>query len=276
MKKLLVIGILLLLLIGCGTEAEEETAVPTNTPTNNNNGMGMGGRMGMGNGMMARHMAPIPEEYAGLSNPIEANEESLARGGELFTNYCASCHGDGGMGDGPAAATLDPAPVAIAHTSQMLGDDYLYWRISEGGQGDPFNSAMPAWGNALDEQARWDLINYIRALGSGTESDMGGPGMGGMMGGRTYDPAAEATRQSEMLAQAVEQGVLTQAEADLFAEVHAELEANMTRGMQMRGNMGQMQAVLLAQLVDLGSITQAQADQFNDIHTRLLEAGLMQ
>lgn len=281
MKKLMIIGILLLMLVGCGAEVGEETAVPTNTPTDSSSGMGMGGGMGMGSGMMARHMAPIPEEYAGLSSPIAADEDSLARGAELFTTYCASCHGDGGMGDGPAAATLDPAPVAIAHTSQMLGDDYLFWRISEGGQGDPFNSAMPAWGNALDEQARWDLINYIRALGSDTApgmggQGMGGPGMGGMMGGRTYDPAAEATRQSEMLVQAIEQGILTQAEADLFAEVHAELEANMTRGMQMQGNMGQMQAALLAQLVDLGSITQAQADQFNDIHTRLLEAGLMQ
>ncbi len=269
MKKLFITGTLLLLLVGCGAKEVAETAVPTNTPTSNGMGMGMGG--GMGSGMMARHMAPIPEEYAGLSSPIEASEESLTRGGELFTTYCAACHGDGGMGDGPAAATLDPAPVAIAHTSQMLGDDYLFWRITAGGQGDPFNSAMPAWGSALDEQARWDLINYIRALGSGTAPDMGG-----MMGGSTYNPAAEATRQADMLAQAVEQGVLTQAEADLFAKIHTELEANMTRGMQMRGNMGQMQTVLLAQLVDLGTITQAQADQFNDIHTRLLEAGLMQ
>ena len=97
-----------------------------------------------------------------------------------------------------------------------------------------------------------------------------------MMGGATYDPNAEATRQADMLILAVEQGVLTQAEADLFAEVHTELDTNMTRGMQMQGNMGQMQDVLLAQLVDLGTISQEQADQFSDIHTRLLEAGLMQ
>ncbi len=271
MKKLFILGALLLLLIGCGADAGEETAVPTNTPTSNGNGNGMGMGGGMGSGMMARHMAPIPEEYAGLNSPVEASEESLARGGELFTTYCAACHGDGGMGDGPASANLDPAPVAIAHTSQMLGDDYLYWRISEGGQGDPFNSAMPTWKNALSEQARWDLINYVRALGSGTAPDMGN-----MMGGQAYDPTAEATRQADMLAQAVEQGVISQDEADMFAEVHAELETNMTRSMQMRGNMGQMQQVLLAQLVDLGTITQTQADQFNDIHTRLLEAGLMQ
>ncbi|GJM41106.1 MAG: hypothetical protein DHS20C20_13880 [Ardenticatenaceae bacterium] len=273
MKKLILMSILLLLM-ACGAETSlEETAVPdaSSSDSNETSGMGMGGGMRMGNGMMARHMAPIPEEYVGLSSPVAATEESLTRGGDLFTTLCATCHGDGGMGDGPAAANLDPAPVAIAHTSQMLGDDYLYWRISEGGQDDPFNSAMPAWGQGLSEQDRWDLINYVRALGDGTAPDMGG-----MMGGSTYDPNAEATRQADMLIQAVEQDVLTQAEAELFAKVHAVLETNMTRGMQMQGNMGQMQEVLLDQLVDVDLISKEEAEQFDDIHTRLLEAGLMQ
>jgi mono/diheme cytochrome c family protein len=273
MNKLIILSALLFLM-ACGADTgAEATAVPTKTSSSSNesSGMGMGGGMGMGSGMMARHMAPIPEEYADISSPVAATEASLVRGGEMFTTYCASCHGDGGMGDGPAAANLDPAPVAIAHTSQMLGDDYIYWRISEGGQGDPFNSVMPAWGQALSEEERWDLINYVRALGNGTA-----PNMGGMMGGATYDPNAEATRQADMLAQAIEQGVLTQSEADLFAAVHTELESNMTRGMQMQGNMGQMQDVLLGQLVDVGAISSEEAEQFNDIHTRLLEAGLMQ
>lgn len=272
MKKRIISGLLIVLLAACdGGMVAEETAVPNNTSSNTSESPGMGGGIGMGSGMMARHNAPIPEEYAGLSSPVETTEESLNRGGELFTTYCATCHGDGGMGDGPAAANLDPAPVAIAHTSQMLGDDYLFWRISEGGQGDPFNSAMPTWKNALSEQDRWDLINYIRALGSGTA-----PGMGNMMGGSAYDPMAAATRQADMLQQAVDQSILTQAEANLFAKVHTALETNMTSGMQMQGNMSRMQDVLLAQLVDLGTITQAQADEFNDIHNRLLEAGLMQ
>lgn len=267
MKNLIILSALLFL-IACSAETDgAATAVANESASSESSGMGMG----MGGGMMARHSAPIPDEYVDLSSPVAATEASLTRGGDLFTTYCATCHGDGGMGDGPAAANLDPAPVAIAHTSQMLGDNYLYWRISAGGQGDPFNSAMPAWGAALSEQDRWDLINYIRALGSGTAPDMGG-----MMGGATYDPNAEATRQADMLSQAVAEGVLTQAEADLFAEIHTELDTNMTRGMQMQGNMGQMQEVLLAQLVDLGTISQEQADQFNDIHTRLLEAGLMQ
>lgn len=29
---------------------------------------------------------------------------------------------------------------------------------------EPFNSAMPAWKETLDEGERWDVINYIRSL----------------------------------------------------------------------------------------------------------------
>jgi high-affinity iron transporter len=134
-------------------------------------------------GMMARHQAVIPEEYAGRTSPIPADDASLQRGAALYAPNCASCHGDGGMGDGPAGAALNPAPAPLAQTSQMVADDYLFWRISEGGA--TFHTAMPAW-KGLDEQARWDLVNYIRALGAGTAKPASG------VGGATFDPAAQA------------------------------------------------------------------------------------
>jgi mono/diheme cytochrome c family protein len=229
--------------------------------------------MGMGrqSGMMARHSAAIPEEYAGLTNPVTVDEASLARGAELYTTHCASCHGDGGMGDGPASTALDPVAAPIAHTSQMLGDDYLFWRISEGGAMSPFNSAMPTWAATLDEQERWDVINYIQALGSGSATPRRG------MGGATFDLGAEAAQRTEMLATAVNQGVITQTEADTFSQVHGALDDLMAQGMEdMNGNMTSMQNEILAELVNAGTITQAQSDAFRDIHDRLLESGLMQ
>ncbi len=232
----------------------------------------MGGMMGMGNSMMERHMAPIPAEYAGQTSPITADEESLARGEETYTLLCASCHGDGGMGDGPAGEALDPAPAPIAHTSRMMGDDYLFWRISEGGFMEPFNSTMPAWKEPLDEQTRWDVINYVRALGRGEV--MPGRGMGGAM----FDPQAEAAMQAEMLAQGVEQGLITQDEAGTFEQIHTLMDDY--RGIQMRqgftGSMADMRDKMLSELIGDGKITQTQADTFVDIHDRLIEAGLMQ
>ena len=46
---------------------------------------------------------------------VTADEVSLERGAELYATNCASCHGDGGMGDGPIGAALDPAPSPLSH-----------------------------------------------------------------------------------------------------------------------------------------------------------------
>lgn len=221
--------------------------------------------------MMRFHHAEIPDEYAGMTNPIVADAESLARGQEAYQAYCTTCHGDGGMGDGPTGKTLDPAPAPIAHTSQMLGDDYLFWRISEGGT--HFATAMPAWETALDEETRWDLINYVRTLGTGEM----GQGMG-RMNGAQFDPAAEAARHAEMAAAGVEQGVISQDEADTFLTVHAAMDAYLAANPDQRGtgNMVDRQTATLAALVEAGTISQEDADIFATVHDQLIEAGLMQ
>jgi mono/diheme cytochrome c family protein len=253
MKKLLVIALSMIFLTACGSQAEEFRP-----------GMGPGN-----DGMMTRHHAQIPAEYAGLTNPIPADEASLERGAQLYATNCASCHGDGGMGDGPAGLALDPAPSPIAHTSQMMADDYLYWRISEGGT--PFSTSMPPW-KVLDEQSRWDMINYMRALGAGTVQ----PGAG--MGGAAFDPTVQAAHQAEMLAEAVKQGVLTQAEADLFATVHDAMEGYRIAHPELVNsgdNATEREAAILSALVAENIVTQEQADAFPGIHDRLGNAGLM-
>ena len=178
------------------TDDSSETITPVSQEPAQNQMGGIGQGMGRSGGMMARHHATVPETYVSVVNP-GSDEESLARGAEIYAAHCAVCHGDGGMGDGVAAKGFDPAPAAVAHTSQMLGDDYLFWRISDGGAAEPFSSAMPAWKNVLAEDARWDVINYVRALGAGTV--MPGRGMGGMR----YDPDGELQMRTMMLATAV-------------------------------------------------------------------------
>lgn len=187
MRHIRLFPLLILLLSMACTQTTEQTPM---------------GQMGMGDmgDMMARHMAPIPVEYADLTNPETADTDSLARGEEIFTASCATCHGDEGQGDGPGAAALDPAPPPLNHTVHMLSDAYLFYRISEGGSFEPFNSAMPAWRDALSETDRWHVINYMRSfedttmMGRGMGRGMGqggmgqgGMGQGGMMGDGPMD-----------------------------------------------------------------------------------------
>ncbi|MCP4360183.1 MAG: cytochrome c [Chloroflexi bacterium] len=230
------------------------------------------GQMGsMGTGMMARHHATIPQEYVGLTSPVPLDDESLARGVKIYSANCAACHGDGGMGDGPAAAGLDPAPAPIAHTSLMLDDSYLFWRISEGGVAEPFSSTMPSWKAALDEQTRWDVINYVRALGNGRVSPKQ------VVGGAVFDPEAENAIRAEILAQAVGQNVLTQDEADVFTQIHSEMDRLAASGtFEPDGTMNGREEAMLVELVESGKITQSQADAFNNIHSKLVESNLMQ
>lgn len=256
---------LLLLLAACGAPTPQVASTPGNS-----GGMGMGMGMGAASGMMERHRAQVPAPYGGLSSPVKADAESLARGAVVFTANCATCHGDGGMGDGPAGVSLNPVPAAVAHTSQMMGDDYLFWRISEGGVS--FTTAMPVWKEALTEQQRWDVINYVRALGRGDVT----PGQA--VGGAAYNPQAEAARRAEVLAQSVAKGLITQAQADNFAAVHDALEAHMASDTHEAGsgNPAERQAAVLAELVQAGVITQAQADMFSTTHDLLHTAGLIE
>jgi mono/diheme cytochrome c family protein len=43
---------------------------------------------------------------------------SPSSGKEMFTSYCAPCHGKSGKGDGPAAAALKQPPARPHHASQ--------------------------------------------------------------------------------------------------------------------------------------------------------------
>lgn len=67
---------------------------------------------------------------------------------------CAQCHGENGEGTGniPSLAT-GPA--------QGASDGELFWYITKG----DVNNGMPAW-SSLPEEQRWQIINYIRVLGS--------------------------------------------------------------------------------------------------------------
>ena len=78
---------------------------------------------------------------------------------------CLTCHGEEGAGDGPGSIGLDPKPASLGDGEMMrdLSDGYLFWRVSQGGAMEPFNSAMPSW-IGLSEEQRWQVISYVRTL----------------------------------------------------------------------------------------------------------------
>ena len=108
----------------------------------------------------------VPSEFEGLENPVGGDTDAIAAGAELYATTCASCHGDTGLGDGPAAAALDPHPASFGDAMMMedMSDGYIFWRITEGGVIEPFNSAMPPWGSTFSEDQIWQLVSFLRTL----------------------------------------------------------------------------------------------------------------
>ena len=111
---------------------------------------------GQGGAMEAHWIAP--EEAAKRENPVAANATSLARGKQLFQVNCASCHGAGGKGDGPAGVALNPKPVDLTVMAGRHPDGDFAWKIANG------RGPMPAWKSVLNEAQIWDTVNFIQSL----------------------------------------------------------------------------------------------------------------
>lgn len=103
-------------------------------------------------------VAAVPAEYTGKKNPYDA--EMASEGDKLFQTNCQMCHGPQGHGDGPAGESLDPKPKNLAAFQKTVGDDYLFWRISEGKPG----TSMVAWKGILTEDQIWKIVSFIRTL----------------------------------------------------------------------------------------------------------------
>ena len=102
--------------------------------------------------------ATVPADYAGRTNPY--GTEASADGAQVFETHCQTCHGPQGHGDGPAGQSLDPKPKNLATLQKTVGDDYLFWRISEGKPG----TSMVAWKGILTQEQIWQVISFIRTL----------------------------------------------------------------------------------------------------------------
>ncbi len=96
-----------------------------------------------------------------LKNPYPPTMESIAAGLQVYENHCRSCHGRYGDGKGDRASELSVAPGDFTDASKMnsLTDGELYWQITKG------RRPMPAFENKLNEQQRWDAVDYIRTFG---------------------------------------------------------------------------------------------------------------
>jgi mono/diheme cytochrome c family protein len=102
----------------------------------------------------------IAPKYADkLKNPLEGDAKAAKEGKSIYTVNCASCHGNKGEGNGPAAAALNPKPKNLTSEKvQSQTDGAIFWKITTG------NPPMVSWQKVLTEKQRWSLVDYIRQI----------------------------------------------------------------------------------------------------------------
>jgi mono/diheme cytochrome c family protein len=101
-----------------------------------------------------------------LSTAIVAYAADAEEGKKLYGQFCASCHGQSGKGDGPAAAALNPKPRNHTDKEYMsqMSDDEMLKVIKNGGASVGKSPLMPPWGASLKDEQIQDVIAYIRSL----------------------------------------------------------------------------------------------------------------
>jgi mono/diheme cytochrome c family protein len=97
----------------------------------------------------------------------------LAAGKEKFTMFCVSCHGEGGKGDGPGGAGLQPPPRDFSkgefkfdtNKNGKTGEDAdLKAVITQGAAEFGGTPLMVPWGGTLTDADIDNLIAVIRSL----------------------------------------------------------------------------------------------------------------
>ncbi len=116
--------------------------------------------VGAGGGLAPIVVDAYPTTYR--RPPVTYHAASIAPGMLVYRQHCATCHGATGAGDGPSMqgrrppADLRSPPVSRRHAGE------IFWLVTHGiPEGD-----MPSFEKRLGDAERWDVINFIRALGA--------------------------------------------------------------------------------------------------------------
>ena len=82
---------------------------------------------------------------------VPARYTSPSSGKDMYMAYCASCHGQDGKGNGPAATALKTQPTNLTQLAAKNGGKFPEVHVAEVIKGDKLTSAhgskaMPVWG----------------------------------------------------------------------------------------------------------------------------------
>ena len=112
-----------------------------------------------------------PETY--LNTPVPFDSISITNGSGFYAENCVTCHGPQGKGNGVLAKSFTKPPADLLtepHTERHTAGDFFNWLS----KGIP-DTGMPGFEDKLDEEERWDVVNYIHAMSRGYQARLMSP-----------------------------------------------------------------------------------------------------
>jgi len=109
-------------------------------------------------GTVSAHGWKAPKEAADKTNPILVEKQSIDLGKDVFTLFCAACHGETAEGRSKAEANTRMDPPNLKKRLKNHTDGDFFWKIKNG------NEDMPSFKEDLMDNEIWRVIIYIRDL----------------------------------------------------------------------------------------------------------------
>lgn len=113
--------------------------------------------------------APVKVDISDIKEPWLPNEKMVAHGQAIFKTNCAMCHGEKGMGDGVAGASLNPKPRNLVEGKWKQGGSalQLFATLQTGVKG----SSMQGYQASLPAADRWALVQFIHSITQNKTAD---------------------------------------------------------------------------------------------------------
>ncbi len=131
-------------------------------------------RVGQRLAFLNEKLASLPNAHTLAASTSSAEEDEsegagatgLELGEASYSQYCASCHGARGHGDGPLADSLVPQPAKHSDGNYMnaLSNEHLFTVIQKGRLAIGKSSMMAPRGMTLSDERIRDVIEFLRSI----------------------------------------------------------------------------------------------------------------
>jgi mono/diheme cytochrome c family protein len=101
---------------------------------------------------------------------LAQEEVVLTKGKQEYQAYCASCHGEGGKGDGPMASILTIVPADLTQLRKKSDGEFPFWRVYKVIDGRDMVRGhgarnMPVWGAHFLMEEGGSYLDEDRVIG---------------------------------------------------------------------------------------------------------------